>query len=377
LKAAAKASTNFMIVAIDNDECIGAWGALGLLFGTLLDSQAHHHHVRPEVFMHMLEETRCLRPGLECLLTALLRLREAKVISHIVMCTAATDAGGWVSFLRATIELWFRGIVIPRQKAVNAKVLARQGGAGGGGGAAGDSGSAGAVAIQELHKKLLFSNEPVYDRVVDGDMMQDWCKTHDIPVASRKWNCMTKDMDFIRSLCGFETTAELAAQGARLKTPAKEAVPVIMIDDRPGGVLNGITIQVPAYKPRGINHMHIAARYIPGWPSVSLAHHGTFGAMGGGGSGGGSGGGGGGGASDANDTHVDEPSGPDHFAAADVVVHNAWCPATRLSDPVAKLYVDTPPCSTRSLPLADTPNDAALIHAAQAVVDIIRMYESK
>jgi hypothetical protein len=55
----------------------------------------------------ILEATRCVRPGLRELYDMLLAQKAAGRISGVFMCTAASDAAGWVSFLRSVLEAWY------------------------------------------------------------------------------------------------------------------------------------------------------------------------------------------------------------------------------------------------------------------------------
>ena len=123
-----------------------------------------------------------MRPGLRQLYEYIVTARLSGWRMHVVMCTAASDASGWVSFLRKALETWF--------------------------------------------------GDDVYDHVVDGQMMTAWhkqCGTASV-VTGRGW--LVKDMNFVRMVCGVPCST-----------------PVIMIDDRPGAVMNGtLVVGVPPYK---------------------------------------------------------------------------------------------------------------------------------
>ncbi len=135
------------VVAVDNDECIGSFPDLGLLFSLFL------HAGRPppvKVFVGVLEEYSLLRPGLRLFFQTILDMKKEGLVHSIVMCTAASDAIGWVSFLRRVIEEWF--------------------------GAA------------------------VYDHIIDGKMICEWHRRQGTSAIHGGTGALVKDMDHVREV---------------------------------------------------------------------------------------------------------------------------------------------------------------------------------
>jgi hypothetical protein len=93
------------VVALDNDECIGSWGELSMLYG-FVQSVLKTRPV-PEMFIAIMVKTHAVRPGLRQFYKGLLDLKAAGKISHIYMCTAASNETGWVSFLYNMLEIWY------------------------------------------------------------------------------------------------------------------------------------------------------------------------------------------------------------------------------------------------------------------------------
>ena len=97
------------LVALDNDECIGSWGDLSLLYAVYI--RTHGREPPPTLFAGIMEQTRCVRPGLREMYDTLLALRRLGTIKRVYMCTAARDDTGWVAFLRQALEAWYGGTV--------------------------------------------------------------------------------------------------------------------------------------------------------------------------------------------------------------------------------------------------------------------------
>lgn len=162
---------NSVVVVVDNDECVGSWRQM---------ARMHRAHILkgciPSVgkFVEFMERTSAVRPGVRELLTSLQCAKASGAVHSVVMCTAATDAFGWVSFLRVVLETWL--------------------GLG------------------------------VYDHVIDRRMLETWHAAHRRPAFSSVHNCMVKDMALVRRLCAVGNDC-----------------PVVVIDDRPEGVVGDNT----------------------------------------------------------------------------------------------------------------------------------------
>jgi hypothetical protein len=95
-----------VILAIDNDECIGSWGDLSLLYNIYKAEFSLDPPV--ELFVKIMEETYCIRPHLRELYNKILFYKNvSKNIDKIYMFTAASNSTGWVTFLRKILVHWF------------------------------------------------------------------------------------------------------------------------------------------------------------------------------------------------------------------------------------------------------------------------------
>jgi hypothetical protein len=67
------------------------------------------HGIEPcaRKFAELLHTTACARPGLRELYNVLAVLRHKRHIRATVMCTAARNKTGWVTFLHATLAAWY------------------------------------------------------------------------------------------------------------------------------------------------------------------------------------------------------------------------------------------------------------------------------
>lgn len=93
-----------IIIALDNDECIGSWSDLSLLYSMLrkeLDKE-------PDVglFSEIMVKTGCIRPYMQNFFEKILDLKKKGIIYKIFMFTAASNSIGWVSFLSKILENW-------------------------------------------------------------------------------------------------------------------------------------------------------------------------------------------------------------------------------------------------------------------------------
>jgi hypothetical protein len=138
-----------VVIAIDNDECIGSWADMSLLhsvYKVVLKSDPS-----PAVFADMFTATACVRPGLRQLYDTVLELKARGVVHSVYMCTAASDSTGWVSFLRDALEAWY--------------------------------------------------GQRVYDGVVDAERMHKWHASQGSDAMTAEGGAV-KDMHFIRELAG-------------------------------------------------------------------------------------------------------------------------------------------------------------------------------
>jgi hypothetical protein len=198
------------IIAIDNDECIGSWVVMSMLFGFC--ARSARHHLSPALFARMMADALVIRPGVAELFETVMQLRHQGYVHSVVMCTAASNRTGWVSFLRQSLETWFA----TRRSAVTS-----------------------CAPLPAL----------VYDHVITGDEMEDWLLKRGLP-SVHAHGCMIKDMDMVRETCGVGSD-----------------VPVVMIDDRPGGIVHGVTIPVPPFEV-GVDVDSIAKRCLPDWADL-------------------------------------------------------------------------------------------------------------
>lgn len=141
-------STEKVVIAIDNDECIGSWADLSMLF--TLYVQVLKTPPPVDLFVRLLTDTVCARPGLKVLYDTVLGLKSTGHVHSIYMCTAARDSLGWVSFLKTVLERWY--------------------------------------------------GRQVYDGVVEGNMIQEWHGSRGTPVSDPANGCYVKDMNQIRAL---------------------------------------------------------------------------------------------------------------------------------------------------------------------------------
>lgn len=94
-----------LYIVLDNDECIGSWRDLSMLFSYYI--KVLKKAPEPELFVTIIEHTNVIRPNIRHLFDKLYQLREDGLISGIIMFTAASDREGWVTFLRRILEVWY------------------------------------------------------------------------------------------------------------------------------------------------------------------------------------------------------------------------------------------------------------------------------
>lgn len=94
-----------IIFAVDNDECIGSWGDLSLLYIMLKIELDHEPDI--ELFVDIMVKTCCIRPYVEDFFDKLVELKKKGIIYKIFMFTAASNSTGWVSYLCKILEKWY------------------------------------------------------------------------------------------------------------------------------------------------------------------------------------------------------------------------------------------------------------------------------
>jgi hypothetical protein len=152
----------------------------------------------PRRFAAVMAATHACRPHLFDLMLHLVMLRSRGVVSHIVMCTAASNKTQWVAFLKSSLEEWFSAALLAHRHRLGRGVA----------------------------QPLL----PVYDAMFCAEDLEAWQQRHGRSVFH--WTgCMIKDMDMVRYGLGLSPD-----------------VMVYMIDDRPGGIENGVAVGVMPYK---------------------------------------------------------------------------------------------------------------------------------
>lgn len=92
------------IIAIDNDECIGSWGDLSLLYSILIYEYSKEPDI--DLFVKIMNDTYCIRPYVKDLFDKIINLKKNGIICKVFMCTAASNQNGWVTFLAKILERW-------------------------------------------------------------------------------------------------------------------------------------------------------------------------------------------------------------------------------------------------------------------------------
>jgi hypothetical protein len=188
-------SSKKIIFAIDNDECIGSWSDLSLLYGMHIHEKITDLTV--DVFVDIMEKTRCVRPYVKDFLTKLIDLKKQGIIYKIFMFTAASNSRGWVDFLAQIIERWI--------------------------------------------------GTKFYDGIIHKEMIEDWHTKKKTKIFNRTG--YIKNMHMIQEIISSEIKPE-------------DNLHFIAIDDRPGNIINGITIGVSPFKV-AINVTEVVRLYLP------------------------------------------------------------------------------------------------------------------
>lgn len=93
------------IIAIDNDECIGSWADMSLLY-IILKMEYGEDNLNLDLFIDIMIKTNCIRPYVKELFEKILELKEKGIIYKIIMFTAASNSNNWVLFLSKILERW-------------------------------------------------------------------------------------------------------------------------------------------------------------------------------------------------------------------------------------------------------------------------------
>jgi hypothetical protein len=92
------------IIAIDNDECIGSWGDMSMLYSMLKMELGMEPNI--EMFTDIMVRTGCVRPYVKDFFEKLLELKKCGIVYKIFMFTAASNSIGWVFYLAKILENW-------------------------------------------------------------------------------------------------------------------------------------------------------------------------------------------------------------------------------------------------------------------------------
>jgi hypothetical protein len=94
-----------IVIVIDNDECIGSWIDLSMLYSMFKIETKNDPNI--SMFVDIMEKTNCIRPYVKNLFEKIIKLKKNNIVYKIIMCTAASNANGWVTFLSKMLEHWF------------------------------------------------------------------------------------------------------------------------------------------------------------------------------------------------------------------------------------------------------------------------------
>jgi hypothetical protein len=147
-----KIQYNKPIICIDNDETIGSFTDLSLLYSLynkILSIPTTDSKMN-ETIKYIMIEYGCLRNNIKDFYDNIINLKKIGLISYVVMCTAASDATGWVTYLRNLIEEWY--------------------------------------------------GSKIYDYIIDGDKMKDWCISQNLKFEDWTSGSRYKDMNYIRHI---------------------------------------------------------------------------------------------------------------------------------------------------------------------------------
>lgn len=170
------------IIVIDNDECIGSWSDLSLIYNIF---KFELKIDKPDIltFIDIMTKTGCIRPFVKDFFERIIDLKKKNIVSKVIMCTAASNSEGWVTYLAELLNYWI--------------------------------------------------DYPLYDEIIYRERMDIW---HDIKDTD-KYNSIgyIKNMDMIKHIID-----------NKYKCNHKD-FEIIAIDDRPSNILNGKTIGIKPY----------------------------------------------------------------------------------------------------------------------------------
>ena len=185
------------VIVIDNDECIGSWGDLSLLY-SMFKKEDLLCESKLDLFVNIMIKTKCIRPYVKEFYHKILKLKKKGIVSKIVMCTAASNSIGWVTYLSKILERWI-GCTI-------------------------------------------------YDEIIFQEILNNWHLYNKSDACNNIG--YIKNMDMVREIMNFKY----------MQNPNN--YDIIVIDDRPSNILNGITIGVAPYNV-AINMFEVLRLYLP------------------------------------------------------------------------------------------------------------------
>jgi hypothetical protein len=143
-----------IIFAIDNDECIGSWEDISILYQMLKIEQRREPDV--DLFVDIMINTCCIRPYVKEFFDKLVELKKQGTVYKIFMFTAASNSIGWVFFLCKIIEKWY--------------------------------------------------GQPLYDGIIHREMIEEWHKINKSEYSNDSG--YIKNMNMIRELIEFKESSE-------------------------------------------------------------------------------------------------------------------------------------------------------------------------
>ena len=147
-----------VVLVLDNDETVGSWGDLSVLYSWFLKKGLRPS---PAFFAEMAKVTMCARPGLREFFDAVLELKRGGHICAVVMCTAASNWSGWVTFLKSVLETLY--------------------------------------------------GQPVYDHVIAMEGIRDWHVKRGTQAVDPATGTVVKDMHMVREVVGVDMDAHVVA----------------------------------------------------------------------------------------------------------------------------------------------------------------------
>lgn len=197
-----------IIISIDNDECIGSWSDLSLIYSII--KSVMRLPINEEIvnmFVKLFDDTGCVRPNLKTLYDDLIKLKDEGKIDAICMFTSASDVSGWVSFLKIVLEKWYSN---------------------------------------KIGKNIV-----IYDCVINGDDIYKW---HiDKNTVCKSNTGIIKNMNMVREIIGSSLNL-------------LDEIYVIMLDDRPENIVNGHAIGIAPYKV-AVNLIEVVKIYLKKYKS--------------------------------------------------------------------------------------------------------------